>query len=170
LAQHWPALNLPDWLPTKTEELARQLGHTHPDVLFFRDLLKVGRLEDTTIDRVTSFIAASETLEASQMAIDFSNECILAAGLVAESMDSLPTPHVLHCGRGSLGDAFPQPCRNRFEAIKIAKALLSSPNCPADIWLRLEGPDGTTMDTAAIRLEIKTREDLFVLAARMTNP
>jgi hypothetical protein len=168
MAQHWPAFNLPDWLPAKTEGLTRQLGDKHSDVLFFRDLLKVGRLEDTTMDRVTSFIATSKTLEASQMAIDLSNECILAAGLVAEGMDSLPTSYVLHCGRGSLEDAFPQPCRNRFEAIKTAEARLNSPNCPTDIWLRLEGPDGT-MDTDAIRLEITTREDLLILASKMTN-
>jgi hypothetical protein len=164
----WPTLQLPAWLLPKTEELAR-LGEAHPDVQFFRGLLKVGCVEKDTMDQITSFIATAKTHEAAQMAITLSEECLLAVGIVAESLDTIPAPHVLHCGRASLSDAFPQPCRNRDEALKLAARLLNSPNRPADIWLRIEGPDGSSWNTSAIEAELRTRGEMQLLALRRTN-
>jgi hypothetical protein len=166
--RRWPTLYLPDWLLPKTEELAR-LGEAHPDVQFFRELLRGGRVEETTMEQLTSFIVTAETVEAAQMAIDLSKECILAVGVVAESLDTIPAPHTLHCGRDSLTDAFPQPCRSRNEALKIAELILKSPTCPDDVWLRIDGPDGSSWDTSAIKEELKTRDDMLVLAIQRTH-
>jgi hypothetical protein len=62
-----------------------------------------------------------------------------------------PGPFTLHCSRGDLVDAFPRPCRSRDEALLAAAEILKSPKWARDMWLRLDGPNGQSWKTAAIR-------------------
>ena len=85
----WPPLNLPSDLLPKTEALSAKLGEMHSDVQFFRSILKASCIEETTLDRVTAFIASSKTLDAAQIAIDLSRDCIAAVALIASAQDIL---------------------------------------------------------------------------------
>jgi hypothetical protein len=155
----WPTLNVPDWLRPRTDDLAR-LGELHPDVRFFRAILDAGRIDESVMDSLSKFIASAETHEAAQMATELSRDCLQAVALVAASQDMLSGPHTLYCGKGTLADAFPKPCRTRTEALGTAEAILKSPSCPKDIWLRIEGPNGLSWDTTQIRTVLATRADL----------
>jgi hypothetical protein len=157
----WPTCDVPNWLMRETADLALELGPSHPDVVFFRQqVLTFGVIDEACLDRVTAFIEKAQTRTATNMAIRLSTECIKAGAAVAAHHDDNSGPHTFSCGRRSLTDAFPQPCRNRTEALGIAAAMLRSPVCPTDIWLRIQGPDGVDWDTRKIREILATRSEL----------
>lgn len=157
----WPALDMPDWVMRETTDIALELGPSHPDVVFFRQqILTFGVIDEACVDRLTGFIVEAQTRTATNMAIRLSTECIKAAGAMAAWHDDNSGPVTFSCGRSSLADAFPRPCQNRTEALGIADAILRSPVCPTDIWLRIEGPDGVDWNTRKIREVLATRSTL----------
>jgi len=94
------------------------------------------------------------------MAADLSRECLEAASVGAFSLESLRQSHAadkvsypftVHRSRGDLTDAFPQPCRDLAEALEFAPKFLGSPEWKHDWWVRIDGPNGQSWDTAGVR-------------------
>jgi len=153
----WPALSNPDWLRPETEGLAARLGRAHADVLFFTGILDAGSIDEACLGRVTEFLSRAITDDAVQIALRLSMDCIQTIGVDAAAEDANPESHTLHCARIGRPKADPQQCRDRKEALAIAHTILSSPQCPADIWVRIESAGGLAWETAEIRQALAMR-------------
>src|SRR5262245_5701701 len=156
----WPTLSSPDWLKHQNSNLAVQLGDGHSDVVFLSKIVDTGHIDDACLRRVTDFVSLAITRRAADVALRLSTDCIetAVAMVVAEDVDS--GPHALYCGRMGGRESSPHQYRDRKEALAAADAILRSPRCPPDIWLRMEGPGALVWDTAGIREALAMRAPL----------
>jgi hypothetical protein len=153
----WPTVTNPAWLKPETEGLAKRLGSAHSDALFFTRIVDDGSVDEACLARLADFLARAITDEAVQIAKRLSMDCIAAAGIVARAEDASAELHTLRCGRVGGPEAREQKFPDRHEALAVADAILSSPRCPADIWLRMESAGGIVWETAEIRRALAVR-------------
>ena len=153
----WPTLSSPDWLKHQTNKLAAQLGGDHSDVVFLSKIVDTGRIDDACLRRVTDFVSLATTSHAADIALRLSTDCIQTATAMAAAEDINSGPHTLYCGRMGGRESRPQPYRDRKEALGVADAILRSPRCPSDIWLRMEGPGAVVWDAVGIREALAMR-------------
>jgi hypothetical protein len=153
----WTTVTNPAWLKSETERLATRLGSTHSDVLFLSRIVDDGSIDEACLARLADFLAQAITDEAIQIGVRLSIDSMVAAGIIARVEDASAELHTVRCGRIGGPKARVQEFPDRHAALTVADAILSSPRCPSDIWLRIESAGGIVWETAEIQRALAVR-------------